>query len=88
MSSQLQQMTIEQISKILVQIHGAKIDPKDITEISIRLDLSRFTVYQYFNGNGKSVSTGGDILKTANDIIEERKSQANRAAILSEYKND
>jgi AraC-like DNA-binding protein len=81
-------MTIEQISEILATLHGSKIDPKDVTEISRRLDLSRFTVYQYFNSNGKSVSTGADILKTANDIIEERKLQAERTAILSEYKND
>ena len=80
-------MTIEQIPEILATLHGSKIDPKDVKEISRRLDLSRFTVYQYFNGNGKSVSTGADILKTANDIIEERKLQAERANQLTETKN-
>lgn len=81
-------MTIAEITEILVQLHGNEIDGKDITEISRRLDISRFTVYQYFNGNGKSVSTGGDILKTANDIIEERKLQAERSATLSDYITD
>lgn len=81
-------MTIAEITEILVQLHGNEIDGKDITEISRRLDISRFTVYQYFNGNGKAVSTGADILKISNDIIEERKLQIERSANLSDNITD
>jgi DNA-binding phage protein len=80
-------MTIEQMQQSLKSLYQSQIDGKDLTEISRRTGLSRFTVYQYFTGNGPALRTGGEILKVANDIIQERVQQAERANQLTETKN-
>ena len=78
----------DQLNEQLTSLYKDFIDGGDLNEIARRLDISKFSVYQYFNGKGKSISTATDILTEANNILEERKKQIERAESLSDYLTD
>jgi len=80
--------TLEQINELLVGMYKDSIDGGDFTEICRTTGLSRFTVWQYFKGDGKSRSTGSKILDAALDITEARQKSLERAEIMSEDLNN
>lgn len=79
------------IDKLNDQLHAmykVTIDGGDLDTISELTGVSRFTVWQYFAGKGKSVSTAEDMLKCAMKIVNERNRSIERAEILNEDLNN
>ena len=64
------------------------IDGGDLDKIAESTPFSRFTVWQYFTGSGKSISTAETLLKAAMDIVDSREKSIERAEIMSEDLNN
>lgn len=61
------------------------INGTDLNNVADFLNISRFTVYQYAKGNGKSISTAESIYSAFKDIVDKRKKLIEKQEILNDY---
>ena len=76
---------LEKLNDHLTSLYKVSIDGKDLDTIAELSNISRFTVWQYFAGKGKSVSTAEILLNHAMYIINTRNQTIERAEILNDY---
>ncbi|HEX4877597.1 MAG TPA: hypothetical protein VFV31_13055 [Chitinophagaceae bacterium] len=78
---------IEQLNEKLYNLYKVEciIDGGDIEEIQALTGYSRFTIWQYLSGKGKSISTADEIYRSALDIAEQRRARIEKEDILNDY---
>jgi len=81
--------TLELVNERIEELYSSgDIDGIDVAEVSQIINLSKFTVFQYANGNGKSVSTAESILREFIKICNRRKRLSTQDEIISEDLNN
>jgi len=79
---------IDKLNEQLTSMYKTSIDGGDLDSIAETTGVSRFTVWQYFAGKGKSVSTAELLLNCAVGIVNKRNRNIELAEILNEDLNN